>query len=192
MTSPSSDAPDAPAQGPAQRRQPGRPVLRPRHSVPADRRLPGQADRDRRHRRCRPQHPDPAAARMARGQGLRRRRDRVDALTADAADDRAREGEQHPQQADLRAALRHRLRRPAREGNHPGAQGRVRRPVGPLHLHRARARRRARRRSPVAAQPVRLRDRAAHGVLPEHRREDADRAACSSRAGWTSGNRGWT
>ena len=62
---------------------------------------------------------------MARGQGLRRRRDRLDALAADAADDRAGEVEQHAQQADVRAALRDRLRRSAGKGNHPGAQGRA-------------------------------------------------------------------
>ena len=142
-------------------------LLRPRHPVSADRRLSRQADRHRGHRRRRPQHADSAAARMARGQGLRRRRDRLDAVAADAADDRAGQVEQHAQQADVRAALRDRLRRSAREGNHPGAQGRLRRPVGSLHLHGAGARRRARRRSAVAAQPVRLRDRAAPGVLPE-------------------------
>ena len=52
-------------------------------------------------------------------------RDRVDAVGADAADDRAGQGEQHAQQADLRPALRDRLRRPPREGDHPGAQGRA-------------------------------------------------------------------
>ena len=131
---------------------------------------PGQADRHRRHGRRRPQHADSAAARVARGQGLRRRRDRLDTVAADAADDRARQVEQHAQQADVRAALRDRLRRSAREGNHPRAEGRLRRPVGSLHLHGARARRRARHRSPVAAKPVRLRDRAAPRVLPEDRR----------------------
>ena len=175
-----------------QRRHPARPLLRPRHPLPADRRLPGQAHRHRRHRRRRTQHADSAAARMARGQGLRRRRNRLDAVAADAADDRAGQVEQHAQQAHVRAALRHRLRRPAREGDHPGAQGRLRRPVGSLHLHRARARRRARRRSAVAAQPLRLRHRAAPGLLPEDRRGDADRPRARSRAGWTSGNRGWT
>ena len=52
-------------------------------------------------------------------------RDRLDALAADAADDRAGQVEQHAQQADVRAALRDRLRRSAREGDHPGAQGRA-------------------------------------------------------------------
>ena len=61
------------------------------------------------------------------------------------------------------------------KGNHSGAQGRVHRPVGSVHLHGARARRRARHRSAVAAEPLRLRDRAAHGVLPEDRRRQADR-----------------
>ncbi len=51
-------------------------------------------------------HADPAAARMARSAGLRRGRDRLDALAADAADDRAGQVEQHAQQADVRAAVR--------------------------------------------------------------------------------------
>ena len=57
----------------------------------------------------------------------------------------ARQVEQHAQQADVRAPLRHRLRRPARKGSHPGAQGGLHRPRGSIHLHRARACGRARR-----------------------------------------------
>ena len=178
MTSPSDPDEERPGTAKARRRpqgDPARPLLRPGHSLPADRGVSRQAHRHRRDRRRRTQHADSTAARMARSQGLRRRRDRMDAVAADAADDRAGEVEQHAQQADVRPALRHRLRRPAGKGNHPGAQGRLHRPVGSVHLHRARARRRARRRSPVAAEPVRLRHRAAHGVLPEDRRRQAHR-----------------
>ena len=190
MTSPSEPAGTRKAR--RQRRHPARPLLRPGHSVSADRRLSRQADRDRGDRRRRPQHADSAAARVARGEGLRRRRNRLDAVAADAADDRAGQVEQHAEQADVRAALRDRLRRSARKGNHPGAQGRLRRAVGSLHLHGARARRRARRRSPVAAQPLRLRDRAAPGVLSEHRRQDAHRPRARGARHGLSGNRGWT
>ena len=58
----------------------------------------------------------------------------------------------------------------------PALKAGLRRPLRPLHLHRARARRRARRRPGVAAQPLRVRDRAAPGLLPQDRRRDADRA----------------
>ena len=64
------------------RRSHSRQLLRPRHSVPADRRLPGQAHRHRRHRRRRPHDADSAAARVARGAGLRRHRDRLDAIAS--------------------------------------------------------------------------------------------------------------
>ena len=113
---------------------------------------------------------DRAAARVARSAGLRRHRDGLDAVRADAADDRSRQVEQHAQQAHLRPALRDRLRRSPRKGNHPGAQGRLHRPLRSLHLHGAGAGRRARRRSHLDPQPVRVRDRAAPGLLPEDRR----------------------
>ena len=108
---------------------------------------PGQDHRGRGHRRRRPVDTDHAAAGVARGPGLRRHRDRLDAIRVDAADDRAREVEQHAQQADLRPALRDRLRRSPGEGDHPGAQGRVHRALRLLHLHGDGPRRRARRRS---------------------------------------------
>ena len=154
---------------------PGRAVLRQQHPVSADQRLSRQADRDRGDRWRRQDDADSTAARMARGARLRRRRDRLDPVAADAADHRARQVEQHPQQAHLRAALRDRLRRSAREGNHPGAEGGLHRALGPVYLHRAGARRRARHRSRLAARAVRLRDCAAHGLLPEGRRKNADR-----------------
>ncbi len=170
MSSPLDSAVDG-----RQWRHPAWPVLRPRRPLPADRWLSRQADRDRRDRRRRPQHADSAAARVARGPGLRRGRDRLDAVDAHAADHRAGEGEQHAQQADLRPAVRHRFRRSPREGNHPGAQGRLRRALRSLHLHGAGARGRPRHRSAVAPQPLRLRDCAAPGLLPEGRRRNADR-----------------
>ena len=175
-----------------QRRRQAWQLLRPRHPLPADRRLPGQDHRHRGHRRRRPVDADHAAARMAGGAGLRRDRDRLDAVGADAADDRAGQVEQHAQQAHVRPALRHRLRRSAREGDHPGAQGRLHRAVRPLHLHGDGARRRARRRSHLDPQPLRLRHRAAPRLLPEDRREDAHPARPAGRAAWTTGSRAWT
>ena len=44
----------------------------------------------------------------------------------------------------------------------------------------------------VDAQPVRLRHRAAPGVLPEDRREDADQTGLAGRAAWTTGSPAWT
>ena len=160
-------------QGRRQRRRHAGQLLRQRHSLPADRGLSGEDHRGRRHRRRRPLDADYAAARVARGAGLRRDRDRLDAVRADAADHRPRQVEQHAEQADLRPALRHRLRRSAREGDHPGAQGRLHRAVGSLHLHGDGARRRPRRRSHLDPQPLRLRHRAAPRLLPQDRREDA-------------------
>ena len=54
------------------------------------------------------------------------------------------------------------------------------------------ARRRARRRSHVDAQPLRLRHRAAPGVLPEDRREDADPARAAVARHGLLGIRAWT
>ena len=84
-------------------------------------------------------------------------RHRVELVGARQGRDQGRQEEERADADDVQPAARDRLRGPAAVQDHPAAQGRHDRARRSLRVHGVRARRGARRRSPVGARPLQLR-----------------------------------
>ena len=179
MSSPSDEPSKAPTEA-------CRPLLRPGHPLPANRRLSGKAHCDRRHRRRGPQHADQLLVNGSKS-GLRRRRNRWTRSPLMQPTIELAEVEQHAQQADVRAALPP-TSPTGWKRNHPALKGLLpSSPIGIFFTALARAGvRGVDRPGPQSA----VRHRAASRLLPEARRQTLIGRARGAE--WTSGNPEWT
>ena len=146
----------------------------PRHAAHLSR----PAVRRRGHRRIGKDDAARPAGEVADGQRPSGVRHRMELVSARQGGDQGRQEEERPDADDVQPAARDRLRGPAAVQDHPAAQGRHDRARRSLRLHGVRARRRARRRSPVGARPLQLRRASGPGgVLPRADRRLAGPAA---------------